>query len=437
MQMYKAVYRSISVVFGLLVLIAAGCQSNSGNDWPVWLGKDQAGVWQLDLQIDSLDQSGIEKIWEMPVGPGYSGPTVADGAVYVMDRIGEEERKERILCLDANTGEEIWSYSYPCHYSVGYPTGPRASVTIEDGLAYSFGTMGHLNCFNAKTGELVWSVNGQEQYEIDYPIWGLAASPLIEKDLLIVQMGAKPNACFVAFNKKTGEEVWRAIDDDAAYVTPIIIERKGERTMIAWTGTNLIGLNPENGQQYWEIPYRGKKAIINITSPYIQWPYVFVSSFYNGSMLVKLDEGGRKASMVWYRKGESERNTDALHAVISRAFIQGEYIYGIDSYGEFRCLELMSGDRVWTDSTLTPYGRWSTAHIVKQSDRIWAFNEKGELVLGKVSPEGFEDLGRVELLKPVRVSPNPRGGVNWAHPAFSGHRIYARSDGEIACYELK
>jgi len=153
-------------------------------------------------------------------------------------------------------------------------------------------------------------------------------------------------------------------------------------------------------------------------------------------MLIKLDQDTQEAKLVWERKGESERYTDALHCCISTPIMQNGYIYGVDSYWEFRCLEMKSGNRVWTDKTLVPYGRWANAHLIQQGNKIWAFNELGELILGRISPEGFTDLGRVELLKPVPVSPNPRGGVNWSHPAFSGRRIYARSDAKLVCFEL-
>lgn len=136
------------------------------------------------------------------------------------------------------------------------------------------------------------------------------------------------------------------------------------------------------------------------------------------------------------RTGKSERETDALHCCISTPVIYGDHVYGIDSYGEFRCLELLTGNRIWTDSTMVPYGRWANAHFVKQGERTWAFNELGELILAELSPSGFKDLGRVELIKPVMVSPNPRGGVNWAHPAFAGRKIYVRSDAMLMCYEM-
>lgn len=377
-------------------------------------------------------------MWEVPVGHGYCGPTVANGKVYLMDYVGESVKSERVLCFDAETGNLLWSHEYERPYSmVGYPTGPRASVLVDGGRAYSYGTMGNLYCLDAHTGKVIWQVSGEDDYNSEIPVWGLASAPLIENNLLIVQLGGRPDACLVAFDKLSGKEVWRSLTDRASYSAPIVINQAGERVLVCWTGDNLAGLNPESGQVYWKVPFERRKGIINIATPVYEPPYIFLSSFWDGSMLVRLDEKTLDAELVWRRAGKNERNTDALHCCISTPVIQDGYIYGIDSYGEFRCLEMMTGDRIWTDSTLVPYGRWANAHFVRQGKKIWSFNELGELILGEFSPAGFRDLGRVEIIKPVSVSPNPRGGVNWAHPAFVRRRIYARSDAKLVCYELR
>jgi outer membrane protein assembly factor BamB len=423
----------------LILMSTASCSgqpANQHNNWSQWLGDDRQATWNPGIQKDSLTTSDLVKRWETPIGTGYSGPTVHNNRVYVMDYTGDEIKYERVLCFDATTGRELWSHSYECPYSVGYPTGPRASVLIAEGRAYALGTMGDLHCLDALSGEVLWYIDGEEEYQIDFPTWGLSASPLIEDGLLIVQLGGTPDACIVAFDKDTGKEAWRALSDNASYSSPIVIEQAGRRVLVCWTGDNLAGLDPRTGELLWTVPYERKKGIINIAMPVVSWPYIFLSSFWDGSMLVRLSDDSPAASLVWKRTGESERNTDALHCIISTPVISDGYIYGIDSYGELRCLEMMTGDRLWTDSTLVPYGRWANAHFVTQDDKVWAFNEKGELVLGKLTPEGFIDLGRVMLVEPVRVSPNPRGGVNWAHPAFAGRMIFARSDGKLVGWEL-
>lgn len=420
----------------LIYIFIFSCNSQdklSGNNWSQWMGEGRSATWDLDLRKESLDADDLEKIWEVPVGTGYCGPTVSDGRVYLMDYI--EGNTERVLCFDAASGEKLWIHEYECEYNVGYPTGPRASVLINEGRAYSFGTMGDLYCLDAYSGKVLWQVR-KGDYDIRVPVWGLSASPLIEKDLLIVQMGGVPDACLVAFNKVSGKEVWRALSDQASYSSPIVIEQAGIKVLVSWTGDNLVGLNPETGKIYWKIVYARSKGIINIATPVYAAPYLFLSSFWDGSMLVKLDQKIQDAELIWVRAGKNERETDALQCCISTPVIYEDHVYGIDSYGEFRCLDLLTGNRIWTDSTLVPFGRWANAHLVKQGDKAWAFNELGELILAELSPLGFKDLGRVQLIKPVNVSPNPRGGVNWSHPAFSGRKIFARSDALLVCYEL-
>ena len=169
-----------------------------------------------------------------------------------MDYAGEDIKYERVLCFDAETGEELWTHQYERPYAVGYPTGPRASVLIAEGRAYSLGTMGDLYCLDAQTGEVLWYVDGEKEYNISFPTWGLSSSPLIENDLLIVQLGGTPSACLVAFNKTTGEEVWRALADEASYSSPIVIDQAEKRVLVCWTGDNLAGLNPGNRQRLLE-----------------------------------------------------------------------------------------------------------------------------------------------------------------------------------------
>ncbi len=424
------------LIFSSYISPALSQENPEIHNWHQWMGPDRNARWHLDLKKESLEADDLQKIWEVPVGAGYSGPTVKDGKVYVMDYVGETVKYERVLCFDAKTGDQIWIHQYECSYVVGYPTGPRASVLIDESRAYSFGTMGDLFCLDTSSGKVLWYVDGKKDYNASIPVWGLSSSPLVEDGLVIVQMGGTPDACLVAFEKLSGKEVWKALSDNASYSSPIVVEQAGKRVLVCWTGDNVAGLNPSNGEIYWKIPFNRKKDVINIPTPVYSEPYLFLSSFWEGSMLIKLDEKTQAADLVWERAGENERKTDALHCCISTPLIQEGYIYGIDSYGEFRCLDLKNGDRIWTDSTLVPFGRWANAHLVKQAGNFWAFNELGELILGKLSPAGFKDMGRVTLILPVKLSPNPRGGVTWAHPAFAGRKIYARSDERLVCYEI-
>jgi outer membrane protein assembly factor BamB len=426
----------------LLILLSAGtiwstatCQDAPPMaDWNQWRGPDRSATWYNGPTLDSLTSERIEKVWEAPIGSGYSGPTVAKGQVCVMDY---KNGNERILCLDVYTGKEVWTFSYPVSYSVGYPTGPRASVLLNDGKAYSWGTMGNLHCLDASTGKVLWEVNSVEQYSSRMPVWGMASNLILVDDLLIVQLGGTGGACMVAFHKDTGNEAWRALDDEASYAAPVLILQAGQQVLVCWTGESITGLNPQNGAIFWSIPFEPREMIMNIADPVYAPPYLFLSAFFDGSYLFKLGQDTLSAELVYHRHGVSERMTEALHCCISTPIVRNGFVYGIDSYGETRCLDLQTGDRIWEDLSLVTGGRWANVHLVNQADKVWGFNETGELLLGKFSPEGYRNLGRVKVIEPVRISPNPRNGVNWAHPAFAADHIYVRSDSKLVCLKVK
>lgn len=426
---------AFKVITGLIVLLAlTQCQSDHPDQtWPQWRGPDRSGTWHNGPDVDRLTQDLIQQLWEVQIGPGYSGPTVSGGLVYVTDYEGGNEQ---VHCFHAGTGEHRWSYHYPVTYNVGYPTGPRASVLISDGKAYSFGTMGHLHCFEAGSGKLLWHVDAEETYQSRIPTWGLASNLLLVEEKLIVQLGGASGACLVAFHKESGKEIWRALDEEASYSPPVLIEQAGKEVLVSWTGESITGLDPHTGQVYWSLPFQPGNMIMNVADPVYESPYLFLSGFFDGSYLVELGQETLTAEIIYHRHGSSESNTDALHCCISTPLIRDGYIYGIDSYGETRCLELITGDRIWKDLTLVPKERWANVHLIPQGDKVWGFNELGELLLGKLTPEGYEDLGRVKVIDPVRISPNPRNGVCWAHPAFVDNRIFLRNDEKLICIQV-
>jgi outer membrane protein assembly factor BamB len=426
------------ILFSLIVCLGSASQTKGqgqtpGKDWPQWRGPERLGVWQEGPEVEHLHPGMIEQLWVTDIGPGYNGPTLAQGRVYVMDYV---RGREQVHCFSARDGQKIWSFSYPVTYTVGYPTGPRASVLVRDGKAYSFGTMGHLFCFDSESGRVLWEVNTLESFGVRVPIWGLASNPILVEDKLIVQLGGESGAGLVAFHKDSGTEIWRALKDEASYSAPVLIQQAGKEVLVVWTGESFSGLDPASGKVYWSLPFQPGNMIMNIADPVYDPPYLFLSGFFDGSYLLKLDQETTTASLVYHRHGINERKTDALHCCISTPFIHEGYVYGIGSYGETRCLDLLTGNRIWEDLSLVPKARWANVHLIRQGDLTWGFNELGELLLGRFTPEGYVDLGRAKVIEPVRISPNPRNGVCWAHPAFSGRQIVIRSDEQLICLQI-
>jgi outer membrane protein assembly factor BamB len=406
------------------------------DEWPQWRGPNRDGVWREDGLVEKFADKQLKVRWRVPISSGYSGPTVADGRVLVTDRVIDPKQIERVHAFDWQTGKKLWTHQYDCTYDkVGYTAGPRASVTLDDGRAYSLGSMGHLFCLDAATGNVLWSKDCFTQYKIRMPIWGIASSPLVDGDLVIVQIGGE-GACLVAFDKRTGLEKWRALDDNASYSAPIIVEQAGKRVMICWTGDNVVGMNPSSGEVYWEHPFKPAKMVINIATPVLEKNRLFFTSFYDGSLMLALATDRLAVEQVWRKSGRDERNTDALHSIISTPYLEGDYVYGVDSYGEFRCLDADTGERIWESLEPTPKSRWSTIHMVKNGPRMWMFNERGELVIARLSPQGYQEISRAKLIEPTRIQLPQRGGVCWSHPAYAHRHVFARNDQELVCASL-
>lgn len=411
-------------------------ESLSADDWPQWRGPQRDGKWRESGIVERLPEKELPKVWRAKVGAGYTGPTVAAGRVFLMDRQTSPEQAERVLCFDAKSGKSLWTYSYPCQYiKIGYQAGPRAAVTIEDERAYALGAMGHLHCLDPATGHVIWKHDCNQEYKIDMPIWGISAAPLVYQELLICPIGGE-NACVVAFNKTTGQEVWRSLSDRVQYSAPIVVRQGDQDVVVCWTGDSVAGLQPLTGKVLWRTEFTPINMPIGVATPVLNGDRLFMTSFYDGSLMLKLKPDQPAVEVLWKRKGASELKTDALHSIISTPMFVGDYVYGVDSYGELRCLKAENGDRVWENLTATPRSRWSTIHFVQRGDKAWMLNEKGELIIAELSPQGYREISRAKLLEPTLEQLNQRGGVCWSHPAFAGGHVFARNDEELVCASL-
>ncbi|QXD25932.1 PQQ-like beta-propeller repeat protein [Opitutia bacterium ISCC 51] len=413
--------------------------SLSSEDWPQWRGQDRDGTWKETGIVDSFPSDRLEPVWSTPVGSGYSGPTVSNGRVYLTSHLEEPDQLEQIHCVDEKTGKEIWKYVYPCVYQdLSYPLGPRAAVAIHDGKAYALGAMGNFHCLDASTGELIWKKDLLEEYDANNPVWGITSSPLIDDQNVYLQVGGQPDACIVALEKDTGEESWRALDGLASYSAPKFIEQTGKRLVLVWTGDWFAALNPDDGSPAWKHVFDRAKMPINVADPILDTDNqrIFLSSFYDGSYFYQLKDDSFESELIWERRGRSEIKTDALHSIISTSVIRGNYVYGIDSYGEFRCLDLTNGDRVWNDQTLLEKGRWATAFLVQNGERTWIFTEKGELIIANLSPKGWERISSTHLIEPTTFLPRRSGNILWSHPAYANKHIFVRNDQELRAFDL-
>ena len=436
----------------LLLLALLSTSSARADDWPQWLGPQRDSVWRETGIVRKFPTNGPPVIWRTAIGAGYTGPAVAGGRVYLTDRQlsqgannpanpfdrGVIPGTERVLCLDEATGKILWHYDYDAPYTMSYPAGPRATPIIDSGKVYSLGAEGKLLCLNASDGKVLWSHDFKTEYNIPAPMWGFSASPLLDGNRLICVVGGS-NSTAVAFDKTDGHEIWRALTaKEPGYCPPVIIEAGAKRQLIVWHPESVNSLDPETGKVYWSQP-SSIKAGMTIATPRKCNDMLLLTCFYNGSLMLKLDAAQPAATVLWHSQRVSEMNTDALHSTMSTPFLEDGYIYGVCSYGQLRCLKADTGDRIWeTLAATTPDNkpmRWANAFIVKNGDCFFLFNEKGDLIIAKLSPKGYEEISRAHLLKPTNTAAGR--DVLWSHPAFANHCLYARNDEEIICVNLK
>jgi outer membrane protein assembly factor BamB len=431
---------SPATVLALGAVLASGppAPPPGGIDWPQWRGGQRDGIWREAGLIEKFPGATIALRWSVPIGAGYSGPTVATGRVYVMD-FTKEKSAERVLCLDWRTGAQLWEVSYPCSYSgFTYEAGPRASVTVHDGRAYALGAAGHLHCLEAATGRVLWQRDLRAEYRIRMPKWGIAAHPLVEGEVVITQIGGEGEACVVAFDRLTGAERWKAFPDEASYSPPIALEQAGRRLVAMALGYRLVAFDPADGTLRWSHEQPKGSWPIAIPAPVVQGDLMFYCTAHAGSYLLRL-AGDRPAVEVVWERSRRAKSVDTLTPVIPDPLVMNGLVFGVQTDGELRCLDLTTGRRLWETLEPMPKAWHATMHLVRageSGDRVWIFTEQGNLILARLNAEGYRELSRANLLAPT-VEQGPRGrAVTWSHPAFAYRHIFARSDRELVCADL-
>jgi outer membrane protein assembly factor BamB len=414
-------------------LFIFGLHTATADDWPQWGGPQGDCVWRETGIVDELPAGLLPRKWATPIGEGYSGPAVANGLVYVTDRL-RDAGTERVLCLDAGTGAEVWKHEHKVRYTISYPAGPRATPVVNDGQVYTIGAQGDMYCFDASDGRILWQKNFEQDFDTTIPTWGMAAAPIVDGDRLITLVGGANGAHTVAFDKATGKELWRAIDDPAVgYAPPRLFEFGGTRQVIVWHPQAVTSLDPATGKVLWDVPFPLNMGLC-VSSPQRAGNHLFVTAFYDGPMMLEVADDGRSAKVVWQGKSHSEINTDGLHSIIPTPIVTNKNIYGVCSYGQLRCLDARTGERLWETFAATGEGRWWNAFLIPNGDRVFLHNEQGDLIVAKLSPRGYEELSRAKLVEPTREV-NRRMTI-WSHPAFAMKSVFARNDKEIVRVDL-
>ena len=426
----------ISLLLWMLSLIAAG--SSTAEDWPEWRGAGRLGIWTEDGIVEKFPEQGLRYTWRVPIHGGYAGPAVADGRVFVTDfrLTGRIRGIERALALDEATGEVLWTHEWEANYAglePRYAIGPRATPTVDGDRVYVVGAMGALFCFDAETGRVLWQKDFVADFGTKVPVWGMAGAPLVEGDLLIALVGGQKNSLLVAFHKMTGKEVWRSLETgkEPGYGPPVGFDLGGQRQVVLWHPQALSSVDPSSGKLLWEVPFEARLGL-TVATPVLSEDKLLVSAFFDGSLLLEVGEEP-PVKELWRGKSSSEIDTDGLHSLMTTPMVDGNVIYGICSHGQLRALDLRTGERIWESmDAVVERARWAAAFLVRHGDRYLINNDRGELILARLSRDGYEEIDRTPLIEPTSpIGRREKRAVHWSHPAYANGHIVTRNDREI------
>lgn len=437
------VFRTAARALGIGMVLSLSCSAVSADDWPQWMGPQRDNVWREDGLLEKFPAGGPKVLWSTPVAGGYSGPAVSGGKVCITDYVTADNVKvdnfdrrefsgtERIHCLDEATGKVLWTHEYPVKYSISYPAGPRCTPVMHEGLVYALGAEGHLFCLSTDSGKVVWSHDLKKEYSTTAPLWGYAAHPLIDGDNLLTLAGGE-GTHIVAFNRLTGQEVWRSTSSGAqgqGYCPPTIINHGGARQLIMYKPDAVVSLDPATGKQYWSLPYEASNGSI-IMSPVLSGNYLYAAGYSNKSLMMELDPARPAARELWRDK------SNIICPVNVQPFLDKDVLYGFDQKGVLRALTIPDGKRLWETSDAIgkrPAGS-ETAFIVRQGSRYVLFNELGELLLAELTAEGYREIDRAKVIEPSNFAFGRE--VVWSMPAFANRHVYLRNDNQIICVDF-
>ena len=397
------------------------------DDWPQWRGPKRDGVWTESGILEAFPAEGLDIRWRMAVGPGWSSPVVSQRMVFVTDvELETRPARERVHCFEEATGKALWTYAYEAEYPDLPPENrstPTATPIVEAGRLYMIGGNGHVHCLVAATGKPVWEKRLDKEFEIKPQ--SCRPSPLIEGDLLILLTGGKPTACVIALEKNSGKEVWKALDDSVSNSSPIVITAGGKRQLIVWTGESVTSLVPSTGEVHW------RERLLTNTNYSSATPVSENSELLISGFMLELRADAALATPVWPKSRDLARR---ILSNTSTPLLKGENVYSAKSGGELVCLDARTGEQVWATEKPTELKQGASIHLTPNGDAVWLFTDEGNLIRARLTPQGYEELGRAHLLEPT--SPFAGKRLAWVPPTYANRHVFARNDKELVCASL-
>ncbi len=395
-------------------------------DWPQWRGPGRTGYVPEGDRVPVTLPAEPKVVWRVPVGDGFASPVLSGGRLYHLDN---QDGQEVAHGVDAATGQEVWHATIFSSHQDGFGIGPRCTPVADQGRVFVQSAKGEFQCLDGATGKVIWRKNFVDDFGAIYigekgtaagaSRHGATGSPIIDGEHIIAQVGSATGASIVAFQKATGEVVWKAENDQTAYAAPIIATVAGVRQFISFTTEALIGLDPANGTPLWREPMATRLGR-HVTTPNVWRDLVVVASHQIGLVATRVTKnaGALAASEAWVNK--------KMLINFSSPVVVGDHLYGLGPAKNLVCIDLASGELAWekTAFTQTDGGRAEAAFLV-MGRNILVLTDGGELVLFAADPKEYQEVSRTQAC-----------GKTWCNPAYADGRLYLRDNRELLCVEL-
>jgi len=414
-----------------------------GSDWQQFLGPLGTSVSTETGILSPWPSQGLRLVWQKSMGTGYGMPAISRGRLYLSDR---EADRARLRCFDSATGEFVWKFDYPTDYEdyYGYNNGPRCCPVVDGDRVYTYGAEGMLHCVRTDNGQLVWKVDTRSEFHVVQNFFGVGSAPVIEGDLLIVQVGGSVESAdqdappksngtgVVAFDKLTGKVRHKIGDELASYSSPTLATIGGRRWCFVWARGGLLAFEPATGKIDFHFPWRARAfESVNASNPVVVGDQVFISECYGpGSALLKVKNGGY--DILW--TDADKRFDKSMQCHWNTPIAHEGYLYGCSgrhpNEAELRCIELSTGRIMWRQADLT------RSSLLMVDGHFICLTEDGKLLLLKVNPQKYQEISRMELYKRGDPESSLLRPYCWAAPILSHGLLYVRGNDNLLCFEL-
>ncbi len=397
-------------ILSAILVLGVGLGLSRAEDWPQWRGPNQQGISKETGWLDRWPEGGPPVSWRANVGLGFSSIVVARARAFTL---GHVDDADSVVCLDADTGKEVWRHSYPADLGDKFfEGGTTGTPTVDGDRVFTLGRWGDCFCFEAASGRVVWSRNVPKETGIRIPGWGYSGSPVVFRDLLILNIGDAG----LALEKSSGRIVWRSEDKDAGYSTPLLFERGGDEYVWLGSGQSYVAVHALTGREAWRVKWLTQYGV-NAADPILDGDRVLLATGYGkGAALLKI--GSPEPETLWKSK--------VLRTQMNTGVRVGEYVYGVDgdttARAVLKCVEFATGIEKWSEAGIGSGG------LMVADGRLVVLSDRGELIVAPAAPEGFKPTARAQVL----------GGKCWTVPVLANGRIYCRnSKGDVLAVDVR